>query len=485
MSSGNDIKIIIGNLKELFIIASILMLFMGALCFPLGTPEDSLPFIYGFILSLGIGVLIWIFFRDVGEPELRHAMIIAALAYLIVPAISAIPYLMVQGMTPLDAMFEGISGWTGSGFSMIPHPENADKSIQLWRSITQWMGGIGVIVLMVTILMRPGTSTYIFYQSEARRERIHPSIRSTIRTIWGLYVVLTVLGVFLLIIAGMPLWDSLNHAMVGIGTGGFSIYSNSIAAYDSVWIEMAILPIMITGALPFVVIYKAFRDGKTELVRDDQVRAFLVAIVIGAIIVSIELFLVYNDAYEAVRVAIFQFVSAITCTGFQTTDFNNWTPTAMLILSIAMIIGGCAGSTAGGIKVARAIFITNEVKLWFKRTLLSKNAIVTIRMGNKRVTEDALAQELSEATLISFLWIVSILISVMALSHVLGPDYDVMKIIFEVCSAQGNVGLSCGIANVDLSWPGKIVLMLNMWIGRLEIIPITLLLRTLVKGFRV
>jgi trk system potassium uptake protein TrkH len=164
---------------------------------------------------------------------------------------------------------------------------------------------------------------------------------------------------------------------------------------------------------------------------------------------------------------------------------QGWTPTALLILSIAMIIGGCAGSTAGGIKVARAIFLGNEIKLWFKKTLLPKNAIITIKIGDRRLTEDVVNKELAEATLISFLWIITILLGVMSLSHVLGPSYDISKIIFEVCSAQGNVGLSCGIVNQSLHYIGKIVLILNMWVGRLEIIPVTLLLRSLLKGFKV
>ena len=148
-------------------------------------------------------------------------MVVAALAYLLVPAFSAIPFFFIQHMSPVDAFFEGISGWTGSGLTMIPYPEHSSHAIQLWRSVIQWVGGIGVILLMVAILIRPGTSTYLMYQSEARKEKIKPSIRSTINMIWLLYVALTVLGIVLLVVVGMPLWDSINHSMTPWGPAAF------------------------------------------------------------------------------------------------------------------------------------------------------------------------------------------------------------------------------------------------------------------------
>lgn len=485
MSSKRDIHIILGNLKGLFVITAIVMAVMTGLCYVMEEPENATGFACGFLVSLGITAILWALFpRSIG-PELRHAMILAALAYLIVPAISAIPFIMIEHMSILDAFFEGISGWTGSGFSMIAHPEESSRMIQLWRSVTQWIGGIGVIVLMVTILIRPGTSTYILYQSEARREKIHPSIRSTLKTIWLLYILLTVAGILLLYFAGMPLWDSINHSMVTIGTGGFSIYSNSIAVYNNVIIELAIIPMMLIGALPFVAIYRTIRDGKGAILNDVQVRMFFVIIAIGSLLLVAENFLFYQDIGSSIRYSVFQLVSAITSTGLQTCDISGWSPSAILIVSLAMIIGGCAGSTAGGIKVARAIFLNNEVKLWLKKTLLSRNAIVTLKMGNKTVTEDILNHELVEATLISFLWVISIMVSVMALSHVVGNSVDFSHIIFEVCSAQGNVGITCGIVNPGLHYIGKIIIIMDMWIGRLEIIPVALLMRYIFKGFRI
>jgi len=481
-----NMRIILGNLTGLFSVIAILMAVMTLICFLLGEPQNAPGFAEGFVASGALAVLLKSLFPHSGELELRHAMVVAAVAYLVVPAVSTIPYVTIQHMPLLDAFFEAISGWTGSGYSMILHPENSSHTIQLWRSLTQWIGGIGVILLMVTILIRPGTSTYIMYQSEARKDRIKPSIRSTIKTIWFLYLSLTITGVCMLILAGMPLWDSINHSMVSISTGGFSIYSDSIAHYHSFPIEVALMIIMILGALPFTFIYKSIVVPKSLLNLDTQVKSFITLITAGVALLTLELFLIGGDAWTAFRMAVFQFISAISGTGLQTSTMDaGWSSTALLILSLAMIVGGCAGSTAGGIKVARAIFLTDEVRVWLKRTLLPRNAIVIVRLGNKRVGEDVLNKELAEATLISFLWIVTILISVMILPHFLDPKFDLGHIIFTVASAQGNVGLWVGFPDPSTHWAAKAILMINMWIGRLEIIPVTLLLRYLFKGFRV
>lgn len=484
MEPFRDFKVILNNLKGLFMVIGIIMLAMTILSWYSGDLQSAPGFLLGAAIGIGIGLILYLAMPGSTNPELKHAMVIAALAYLIVPAISMIPFITVTHMAPIDAFFEAISGWTGSGFSMIARPESVSPMILLWRSATQWIGGLGVIVLMVTILIRPGTSTYMLYQSEARKDKIHPSIRSTIKTIWGLYVVLTITGLLLLYFAGMPLWDALNTAMAAIGTGGFSIYADSIAAYHNVLIEAAVIPVIIAGALPFVVIYKTFRKGIHSLVNDTQVRMLFALILAGAAVLTVENYYFYHDVITSARYSIFQFISAITCAGFQTADVSQWSQPALIIMTIAMVIGGCAGSTAGGIKMARAIFLGDQVKLWFAKVLRSRNSVTVLTINNKRVTEDIIGAELTEATFISFLWVVSLLMSIFLLSNVLESQLDLSLVIFTVSSAMGNVGLTCGIISPDLSVLGKIVIIFDMWIGRLEIIPVLLLVRYLFKGFR-
>lgn len=484
MPRRRDLYIIIGNLKGLFLIVTILMAAMVMICLISGTPQKATGFVYGLIISLAIALVIHYTVSEIETLELKHAIIIAALAYIIVPAVSAVPYIASANMAPIDALFEAVSGWTGSGYSMISSPEGLDRPIQLWRSLTQWLGGAGVILLMATILIRPGTSTYALYQSEARKDKIRPSIRSTINIIWKLYLLLTGIAIVLLYIAGMPAWDSLNIAMTAISTGGFSIYGNSIAHYDSQMIEFVLILIMIAGALPFATLYRTFRRNVRSLLQDAQVRVFAALTCIGCIVLTAQnYFFSYHNVYDSVRFSIFHLVSAITTTGLQTTGISDWSPTALLILSVAMIIGGCAGSTAGGIKIAREIFLANQIRLWLAKTLLSRKAVIVMNIGGRKMMEQAITSELNEATLISFLWVINIVISVMLLSNILGPDVNISNIIFEVCSAQGNVGISAGVITPYISPVAKVIFMVDMWMGRLEIVPVILLVRAILKGF--
>ncbi|MGA9139750.1 MAG: TrkH family potassium uptake protein [Methanocella sp.] len=480
------IRIILSNLTGLFAVTAILMGAMTVICFLLGEAYASPGFAVSFVVSGVAAVVLKIVFPSPEELELRHAMLVAALAYLAVPAISTIPFVMIEHMSVIDAFFESISGWSCTGLTMIVYPEYCTHVIQLFRSLTQWIGGIGVILLMVTILIRPGTSTYIMYQSETRKEKIKPSIRSTINMIWFLYLVITLLGVALLVVVGMPLWDSINHSMVSIGTGGFSVWSDSIAHYQSFNIELACMVIMIIGALPIVFIYKSIKTPKSLFNLDSEVKAYFFIILLGVTLLTAEYYIEHGNLFESLRISAFQFVSGLTTTGLQTTDMSTgWSHTALLILSIAAIIGGCAGSTSGGLKVSRVVFLIKEFELWLKRTLLPRNAIVTLKIGNKRLAEDVVRKELSEAALISFLYLVVILVSVMLLSHFVASTYDLSTIIFSVCSAQGNVGLQTPIINPALHYIGKIILIVDMWVGRLEIIPVTLLIRYMIKGFKV
>ncbi|CAJ38157.1 putative K(+) uptake system, membrane component [Methanocella arvoryzae MRE50] len=485
MVSHKHLRIILSNLTGLFAVTAVIMAVMAVLCVLLNEAYAAPGFLVAMALSGGLAIVLKLLFPRAEDLELRHAMLVAAIAYLAVPAVSVFPFLMVEQMTVIDAFFESISGWTCTGMTMIQFPEHSSRSIQLYRSTMEWIGGIGVILLMVTILIRPGTSTYLMYKSETRKDRIMPSIQSTLKMIWFLYFLLTVGGVLLLIIAGMPVWDSINHSMVAIGTGGFSIYSDSIAHYNSFPIEIVTMALMIIGALPFIFIFKVIKNPETVFRMDSEVKAFFFILLLGAALVTAENYLHFGNLLGTFRHSVYLFVSCLTTCGLQTSNLTGWSYTSLLIMSIAAIIGGCAGSTTGGLKVARAMFLYTEFRLWLKRTLLPRNAIVTIKIGNKRLEDDVVTKELSEAALILFLYLITILISVMVLSHLVDPKYDLCQIIFSICSAQGNVGIQNDLINPAMSSIGKVLLMINMWLGRLEIIPVLLLLRALLKGFKV
>jgi len=280
----------------------------------------------------------------------------------------------------------------------------------------------------------------------------------------------------------MPMWESINHAMTGISTGGFSVTANSIASYNSPLIEVVLIPIMLLGAISFAVHYQMMRGEGKILWRDFQTRWFLALVLLGIGFLALEN-LSHMGGAEAIRTSAFQYASAMTCTGFQTADIASWTVTAKLLLAVGMFIGGAAGSTAGGIKVMRMLVLMKGVQWRFLKIIAPRKAIVPFKLGPTPIPEEAVGQRLEDASLIMFLWLVFLGLGIVVLLHTT-KDASLSNVIFEVASAQGNVGLSVGITSPTMPLLSKLTLCFNMWIGRLEIIPILMLIRTFFVGIQ-
>ena len=448
--------------------------------------------------SFALGALLYFPLRKVaGDTQLKHGLIIAAFGWLLVAALGSMPFVLTALMIdpsassetlqyfkdPASAFFESISGYTGTGLTMTVRADLLPKSLQWWRSFSEWIGGMGVIVLMLAILAgpRPGAAAHSLYYAEARSERIHPSINSTLRTMWWIFLLYTFISVVALWGAGMPMWESINHAMTGISTGGFTVTANSIASYDSVAIELVLIPIMLLGAISFAVHYEMMRGKGRILWHDFQTRWFLLIALIGVAMLTLENLGVIGG-FQSLRESAFQFVSSITCTGFQTANLGTWSPTGKLLLAAAMCVGGAAGSTAGGIKIMRMLILMKGVQWRFRKIVSPRQAIVPFRLGDSTVDESQVGQRLEDASLITFLWLVFLGVGVVVLLHNVPPEYTLSDVIFEVASAQGNVGLSVGITHPTMSLASKLTLCFNMWIGRLEIIPVLMLVRALFFG---
>jgi trk system potassium uptake protein TrkH len=373
-----------------------------------------------------------------------------------------------------------------------------------------------VIVLTVSILARPGSGSYTLYQSEAREEKIHPSVVSTVRTVWKLVVGYTLLAFVLLFAAirasefgsDLPLWEAawqaLNHAMTGLTTGGFSVTDNSIATYDSALVEAVLLPIMILGAIAFPVHYLVLRDRDFgELVADVQTRWLFALLGMGVVVLSAQNVLSVSatasafapDSFlsfsvpglsgpqlDAIRDSTFQWVSALTCTGFQSAPIGRWLAGAKVLVVGAMVLGGAAGSTVGGIKIIRGYTIARGIIWQFSRVFLPKNAVITTQIGDRTLDREAMEREFSEAAIVTLLWLVVLVTSSIVLVNLAGPDFGYADALFEVASAQGNVGLSSGITGPSMPSLAEGMFVLNMWVGRLEIIPVLVFARALLYG---
>ncbi|MFB6109425.1 MAG: TrkH family potassium uptake protein [Halodesulfurarchaeum sp.] len=467
------------------------------------------PLLLSAAIPIALGAGLHRRYESASDPTRYHGMVIAASGWFLVAVFGALPFVLVAWTVrldpalldapagtatlaaftnPINAVFESMSGFTGTGLTMTVNEAVLPHTLQWWRSFIEWIGGVGVIVLTTAILSRPGSGSLTLYESEARSEKIHPSVVSTVRTIWWIFLLFTFLSIFLLWLAGMPIWDAINHAMTGLATGGFSVTDNSIATYDSAAIDFALIPVMLAGSIAFPIHYLLLNGDLRNLYRDLQTRWVFLYMGAGSALVWAIVYLtgVYETAFGALRYGLFQFVSAATCTGFQTAvdatnvALGNWPVAAQLVVAGGMVIGGAAGSTVGGIKLIRALTLAKGMRFQIADVFYPDSAVRRMEIDGRTLTPAENHREFTEAAIISLLWIVFLMIGVMGLLVVLPDTHSLANVILEVASAQGNVGLTSGITGPDaLPLIGKVLLIFNMWIGRLEIIPILVTLRSM------
>ncbi|WP_123622781.1 TrkH family potassium uptake protein [Halorubrum sp. CSM-61] len=469
-------------------------------------------FVVSAFIMAGIGsALVWRY-QDAEPPEKREAMVTAATAWALVGVLGSLPFLFIAWtiqldplpiwmntpamdettavfLNPLDAVFESMSGFTGTGLTVAAVEEKLPRSLHWWRSFIEWIGGVGVIVLTVAILHRGGSGgSYTLYESEARSEKIHPSIVTTVQEIWKIFVGLTLASIALFLLAGMPLWDAINHGMTGIATGGFSVHAASIGFYDSPLIEYVTVPIMIAGSIAFPIHYLIFKGEVRTLYSDLQTRWVFIWFAVGSFVLTGILHAngQYATLEETFRVALFQFVSATSNTGFGSAAVGGgteqvWSAGATLWTCLGMLTGAAAGSTVSGLKLIRVITLIKGTIWQIQDVFRPQTAIRYLQIGDRRLSEEQAEREYTEATVVFILWITFLVIGVAVLLRVLSPAHPLEYVIFDVMSAQSNVGLSSGITGPDMPDTAKAMLILNMWVGRLEIIPIAVLIGSVLQ----
>jgi len=464
-------------------------------------------FLVSAVLMAGIGTCLFRRYQDAEPPEKRDAMVTAATAWAIIGSLGSLPFLLIawtiqidpfpvwtntppmDGTTviflhPLDAVFESMSGFTGTGLTMAAVEEKLPRSLHWWRSFIEWVGGVGVIVLTVAILSRSGGGgSYTLYESEARSKKIHPSIVTTVREIWKIFVGLTLGSIVLFLLAGMPLWDAINHAMTGIATGGFSVHAASIGHYGSPLIEYAVVPAMVAGSIAFPIHYLIFKGELRNFYADLQTRWVFIWFTLGSLALT-GIFVAngqYDSFQESFRIGLFQFISATSNTGFGTTTIGGgteqvWGAGATLLACMGMLTGAAAGSTVSGLKLIRVITLVKGTMWQIQNVLVPETAVRYLQLGDRRLSEQQAQREYTEATVVFVLWLSFLVLGVAVLLSVLSPAHPLEYVIFDVMSAQSNVGLDSGITGPAMPDSAKAMLILNMWVGRLEIIPIAVLL---------
>jgi trk system potassium uptake protein TrkH len=432
-----------------------------------------ISFIVPGLLSIGIGTLLRKCQVKKNNMRLKHGMIISSLAWLWAGFIGGLVMCLYLNINFLDAFFENISAWTGSGFTIFSNVEALPKSILFLRSIEQWIGGLGVVTLIIGLLMHSGTPVARLYKSEAREEKISPSIASTLKKIIKLYIFLTVIGILLFILAGMPIFDAVNHSFSIISTGGMSIKNDGLGFYNNDILNIISIFLMVIGATSFLVLYRSLKTKGISLLKDIQFQTIIFFIMIFFTVV-------YFSAGVLTIDAIYYVISAITTTGSTLTSslgIAAWPEIMKVIIILLMLIGGSAGSTSGAIKIIRVVVIIKGIYMNIANIVSPEGRVITMKMSGHEIKEKDIKEASSYVTLYMFL----IFIGWFVLAYY---GYDAFNALFEVVSAQGNVGLSTGIISADMPIFAKIMMIINMWGGRLEIIPILVVLRAMIEVFK-
>lgn len=424
------------------------------------------------------------------EVKRREGYIIVSFGWMVMSASGVLPYLF-SGAIPsvTDAFFETISGYTTTGASILNDIEVLPEGILFWRSLTHWIGGMGIIVLAIAILPLLGIGGMQLFAAEAPGpggDKLHPRITDTAKRLWFIYLGYTVAETLLLKLAGMNFFDAINHAMSTLSTGGFSTKNASIAYWsDRPMIQYIIIFFMFLAGTNFVLSYFAFKGKIQKILRDEEFKFYRVFIAIFAILVALVVYfsagvpasdyhpMVWGAGESAFRHALFQVLAVVTTTGFVTADFTTWTPFLTVFFFGLMFAGGSAGSTSGGIKVMRHILIIKNGLLEFKRTL-HPSAIIPVRFNGKTVTEHIVYNIIAFFVLYMLLFIIGAFVL-----GLLGLDF--ISAIGGAASSLGNVGPAFGSLSPLNNFSGLPVL--GKWwcgflmlAGRLELFTVLILL---------
>lgn len=477
--SKREVKTILhftGNTLMLLAVA-ILIPIIVALIY--NEPRYIFPFLISAVISAIIGVSLAKLFKAEMKLNLKSAMIFSTIIWLIACAIGALPYFFSGELSYLNAYFEAMSGFTTTGFSMYPNLDAVSFTMNFWRGFTQWIGGLGIIFLLLAVLRSTGVDVMRLYLAEGREERLVPSIRHSTRIIVYIYLLFTGIGIILFLAAGMPLFDSIFHTFVSLSTGGFGMHNTSVLFYNNVWIEIAAMIVMMIGATNFALHYTVLKGNWREYFKDIETKVAYSLIILSTVLVTFVLYnnQVYgNDLLLNFRFALFQMVSAITTTGLQTAFYpdllSKWIGLGTFLLTIIMIIGAGSLSTGGGIKWLRFGVLLKGMFWQVKSFILPGKAVMPKRIhhvSELKITDDVLRVTGAFVFTYFVIYIISVVIILIYYN-------DISRVIFEVASALSNVGLGSGIMTPDSPPITKIVFIIDFWVGRLEIWPVLLLI---------
>lgn len=469
----------------LYLLGRLLLALMLALAVPavVARYTDGVGYA-AFLISAALagvfGLVLQTVFRQPGEIDFgrRDAFLLVTAAWVTATLVGAVPYVLIKGPSfVIDALFESASGFTTTGASILQDVEIEPAALLLWRSLTQWLGGMGIIVLGIAILPKLAVGGMELLGAEApgpTTEKLTPRIAQTAKALWIIYTLLTGLQAVALYALGMSPLEAASHAFTTMSTGGFSTSNGSIAGFNSPAIEMVVVAFMVMAGANFALHFRLLRGRPGLLFRDHEFRFYIGLLAVATALLSLDLFRIQGEGLgQALRLSVFQATTIVTTTGYATADFDAWPAFSRALLFLLMFVGGCAGSTGGSVKVARVMIVARKLIVDLKR-LIQPHAVLPVRMGRKAIPEDVVTSVTTFFTLFLALFALGGLVLAMM-------GLDLVSAFAASAACIGNIGpgfASVGPTQTYAPLPAlaKIVLVCLMIIGRLELYTVLVLI---------
>lgn len=463
--SGSLILAVFSRIFFIEFFAFVLCLFVAIIY-----QESLYPFVFSGLIVLALGVLSWIITKkkNIGNINTREGYLIVTGSWLMISLFGSLPFMFSGYFTSfIDAFFESVSGFTTTGSSILTDIEALPKSILFWRSLTHWIGGIGIIVLVIVVIPSLSIGAQSLFTLESSfQEKIHPRIKSVGFRLLVIYIGLTVAEAILLMIGKMNLFDSVCHSFGTVATGGFSPKNTSIADY-SPYIQYVITAFMLLAGTNFLIHYYLIKRQFKNVKENDELKFFYIIIFVATVFITIVLLNKSNLSFEnAFRDSLFQVTSIVTCTGFATADYLQWPVEAWVLIFFLMFLGGSIGSTSGGIKIIRHLVLFKSIKK-IMAGLMSPNAIIPLRINGKTINQYKVN------SILNFI-IFYLLIFVFGSIVLVAMGLDIQTSVGSAATCMGGIGPGIGSVGpasnfAHLPDMAKIVLSALMILGRLEL----------------
>ena len=453
--------------------------------------DDFNSILISIVIILSVGAFFVIFFKSDKKFKAREGFASVSLGWIFAALFGALPYYLHGSFGPyVNCVFEAMSGFTTTGSTILSEIESIPKGLLFWRSLTHWLGGMGIVLFTIAVLPMFGIASGELYNAEVpgpTKDRLSPKIKDTAKILWVIYIGLTIVETIFLLFGGMDLYTAVNHSFATVATGGFSTLNDSIAGFHSVYIEIVITIFMFLAGVNFALHFYLLKGKFRDFFNDSELKFYTGVVTIATLLISLNIYFSsgidkYTTNYgRALLDAAFQVVSIVTTTGFMSADFNVWPSFAGLLLVTLMFFGGCAGSTGGGMKQIRVLILFKHLSNEIKK-LAHPRGFFSIKIGKEHVENHVVRNVLGFSVLFVFIFAGTTL-------FLAGMGYDIITSFTAAISSLGNIGPGLArvgsIENFGFFDPySKSVLIFAMLLGRLEIYSVLILIYSVISRKR-